>query len=554
MEFENRISPAVVDETSWKENEEQVSVKPELEVATVLSYFEEQRDPVGKIKKKSKEQYQSLLKLYWPYYLIPLSEENSAIGIDGMALSSLELFKGLAIREEQIRNELKNLEDAALLEGLANLQEAYKSLGEKEKVKGLLSPEFTKALIDLSNYSLKEGYLGISITPVVDEDKATEIFEKVDIYVKTIAEIKGDIDKKNQMIEEALKQKKEEINGEIKALEAEYDQKINEMTPIIEENKRNINSKRQGEIAHLKEERNKEIVQTMNLIKESFKPIEAKVAFLNDLWEKDKNTVLNINESGELISEIEGSIDRFKNRIKEFDTELTNIRQEINKIAERFTQINQKYDNEENIVNSKYDKQIQEEEAKISALENEKSGKIKERQEMANKLDQQLAHLQELTDSFKEQLDQSVSDLDEYIARNTELGKPLKLEVPIWVAKFFHVKEGSRQIVLPPVFLPRIMPKKIKDDGLGQNDIPVMIYNELFIPHLKETFQKFLQEESAAKKQMEEDIGEQDYLKIKEIRNRFIDGIDMLLGRQLISAKAKEIIQANVLAAFKSFE
>ncbi|MHA1844533.1 MAG: hypothetical protein ACTSWE_09765 [Promethearchaeota archaeon] len=554
MEFENRTSPSVIDETSWKENEEQVSVKPELEVATVLSHFEEQREPIGKIKKKSKEQYQNLLKLYWPYYLIPLTEENSAIGIDGMALSSLELFKGLAINEEQIRNELKNLEDDALLEGLATLQEAYSVLGEKKEVNGLLNPEFTKALIDLSSYSLKEGYLGISITPVIDENDATEIFKKVDNYTRTIAELKNDIDKKNQIIEEALIQKKNKIAEEIKAFEEEYNQKVNEMTPIVEENKKNINTNRQTEIEHLKEERNKEIIQTMNLIKESFKPIEAKVAFLNDLWEKDKNTVLNMNESEELMSEIEGSINRFKDRLKEFDTELTNIRQEIHKIAERFIQINQKYENEENIVNSKYDKQIQEEDAKISALENEKSEKIKGRREMENKIDQQVARLQELTNSFKEQLDQSTSDLNEYIARNTELGKAIKLEVPIWVVKFLHVKEGSRQIVMPPVFLPRIAPKKIKDDGLGQREIPVIVYNKLFITHLKEAFQKFLQEDSDVKRQVEEDIGEQDYFKIKEIRNRFIDGIEMLLGRQLISSKSKEVIQAHVLAAFKSLE
>ncbi len=554
MEFEKKVSPSVIDETLWNESESQVSVKTELEVSSVLSYFEEQRDPEGKIKKKSKEEYQYLLKIYWPFYLIPLGEEETVLGIDGMALTPYQIFKNLTINDDQINNELKSLEDDALIQGLQNLQSSYQYLGDKENVNGILPPEFTKVLIESCNFSQPEGYMGISLTPTLDESLATEIFQKVNNYANTITELKNSMDKKNQMIEQVIARKNSTITEEIKTLEGEYDKKIQDLAPIIEESKKTINAEREKEINHLKEERNMEITQTMNLIKESFKPIEGKVALLNDLWGKDKNTVLNTSESDKLLTEIKESIDRFKTRIKEFDNELTNINMEIKKIAERFTQIGQKYDKEENIVNSKHDKQIQEEEAKIASLESEKASKVQARKDVMDDLEKGKDHLYQLTASFNTQLDDSLTKLKDLIATNVALSKPIKLEVPIWMVKFLHSKGNTRYVVLPPVFLPRILPKKIIDDGLSQNEIPVKIYNELFIPHLKQMFQTFLEKDTKPKRQMEEDIGEKDFLKIKQVRNAFIDGIEMLLGRQLISTKSKEIIQANVLEAFKASE
>ena len=78
MEFEKKFAPSIIDQPLYNEKAEIVSVNEELEISSVLSYFEVRRDPDGKIKKKSKEDYQSLMKVYWPYYLIPLEEEDSA--------------------------------------------------------------------------------------------------------------------------------------------------------------------------------------------------------------------------------------------------------------------------------------------------------------------------------------------------------------------------------------------------------------------------------------------------------------------------------------------
>ncbi len=68
MEFEKKFSPSVIDQTLYNEKAENVSVNEEVEISSVLSYFEVRRDPDGKIKKKSKEDFQFLMKVYWPYF------------------------------------------------------------------------------------------------------------------------------------------------------------------------------------------------------------------------------------------------------------------------------------------------------------------------------------------------------------------------------------------------------------------------------------------------------------------------------------------------------
>lgn len=554
MDFKKKTSPSVIDETLWRESEKQVSVKDELEVSCALSYFEEQRDPTGKIKKKSKEDYKHLMKIYWPYYLIPLDEEDTALGIDGMGLEKLEIFKDLTITEAQIKKELGDLEDDALFEGLMNLQAIYGKLGNKEPLDGLLSTEFTKVLIEISKFSGENGYMGVPIPPLVNSNRATEIYEKVNSYDDTVSTLKQDIDSRNDLISEMLNKKKEQITKEIQDLKQDYDQKISNLTPTIEANKQKNEADRKEDINHLKEERQKEITQTMNLIKESFKPIEGKVSFLNDLWEKDKNNVLNISDADQLVTEINGSISRFKTRINEFDTELSNINQEINKISERFAQIRQKYDGEENIVNQKYNKLNQEEDAKITALENEKDSKIQARKNVQDRIEKENNRLLHLSNSFKDKLDESISMLDTYIASDVALSEPILLNIPIWYTYVIHSKGGSRHIILPPVLLPRLLPKKINDDGLGQSDIPVKIYNGVFLEKIRDMFEEFLIHDSKAKVKMEEEIGEQDYFKVKQIRNHFIDGLDMLEGRELISGKNKEQIQTNVLDVFKFSE
>lgn len=38
------------------------------------------------------------------------------------------------------------------------------------------------------------------------------------------------------------------------------------------------------------------------------------------------------------------------------------------------------------------------------------------------------------------------------------------------------------------------------------------------------------------------------------IRNKFIDGFEMLLGRQAINQKNKDILQTNLMAGFKIYD
>ncbi len=386
MEFEKKVSPSVIDQTLFSEKETSISVKPELEVSSVLNYFEERRDPDGKFKKKSRENYKYLIKIYWPYYLIPLGEAETAIGIDGMALDPHEIYSDLTITREQVERELTNLDDDAILNSLVSLQGNYQNLGETISVAGILKAEFTKSLISLANYGENEGFLGIPISQKIGNVRAEEIFNKVDNYSNRIDELKKSIDNKNNIIDLTIKKKHDTVSSEIKNLNDEYDLKLDDLKPIIEDNKNKINDNRATEIKHLQEERQTEVAQTMNLIKESFKPIENKVKLINDLWEKDKNNVLGIVDADTLVSEVHSSIEMFKARNSEFEKELTNIDQEIRTIAGRFLQINQKFDNEESIVNEKFDKQIQEEDDKITALENERKDKIQAREDIQDKL------------------------------------------------------------------------------------------------------------------------------------------------------------------------
>ncbi len=556
MEFENKIAPSVIDETLYKEAEKSISVKSELEICSVLSYFEERRDPDGKFKKKSKESYKTLLKVYWPFYLIPLSENETAIGIDAMQLDHHEIITELNIADDQIKNDLDNLDDDALFNGLENLKSIYKDPGKSSSIAGIINPELTKALIELANFSENKGFLGIPITPLLDETKAETLFNIINNYSKIIEDIKADLDNKNKIIGEIIQNKTNLISTKITNHENEYNKKIGDLKPFFDEFKREMNEKSKAELDQLKQEKEIEVNQTMNLIKEAFKPIANKITFLNDLWEKDKNSVLAITGNDKaLISEINTSIDRFKARISEFDKELTNINQEINKISERFTQINQKYTNEEKVIEGKYNGLIKEEDNKRIVLENERDSKINDLKSVQDRLKSEQNSLLILTDKFKEALDQASNGLNEKIAKFVTLDKPILLQIPIWFTSLLLEKKNTtRNIVLPPVFLPRILPKKIQDDGLGQREIPIKIYHSLFLTEIKEKFGGFLSEMSDAKKQMDADIGEDDYFKLKEIRNNFIDGMEMFIGRQLILPKNKELIQTNVLSSFKFSE
>ena len=53
---------------------------------------------------------------------------------------------------------------------------------------------------------------------------------------------------------------------------------------------------------------------------------------------------------------------------------------------------------------------------------------------------------------------------------------------------------------------------------------------------------------------MLETIGDENCFKEKIIRNKFIDGFEMLLGRQLINQKNKDILQTNLMAAIKMYD
>lgn len=553
MTFEKKISPSVIDETLYNEKEASVTVKPELEVSSVLCYFEEQRDPTGRFKKKSKEDYRLLMKVYWPYYLIPLGEDM-AIGIDGMALDPYEVYSDLTISDADVKAELTKLDDESLFQGLMNLQNKYQKLGKMSSIAGLLKANVVKALIDLSYCSGSDSFMGINLNLMIKEGRAEEIYKTVKDYIQKIEELKNNMDKKNQTIAEVIKTKINTVLDEIKKLEEDYDKKISDLTPILEQNKTTINQNRQAEIDHLKKERENEITQTMNLIKESFKPIESKVKLVNDLWEKDKNTVLGINDPNALVSETHSSIDKFKARLSEFDDELSSIKQEISKISERFNQVNQKYDGEERIVNDKFDKQVKEEDDKMTALEVEKKSKIDARKFVQDRLDKEQNRVIHLTNAFKSKLDESNADLNAMIAKDVELAKSLILMVPIWYIILANIKSGMRSVSMPPVFLPRLLPKKINDDGLGQSEVAIKIFSQLFIEEIRDKFRTFLSSDNKAKKQLEELIGDQDYFKVKQIRNHFIDGIEMLLGRQLVSVKNKEIIQSNLLSTFKFSE
>ncbi len=435
------VVPFVVNDEARKQ-----PFSEDMELAAIICMAESERKKSGFLDRSS-ENLDFICKMHYPIWLMPF--RGKCLLLDGMFTTEARLASVTPSDPETFIEHLKRHANNLQMyrEALNEQQETFAKFAEKngQSVEGLIVDEGLisafRDLISLESADSGESHQNVPLlNPRIDGQEALKIYEKIRTHsTKLESSVKG-LGFALSSLDEQSKWHIDKVKKELQQTGEEFDTKLSELKSQVAQKKANLMKERDAKTdaivgAHGKEVAAK-ISQKHKLDDELLKLEQAKAEYekRKKLREKKKDEV---------------GKDRWKVRARNVKQQISTLRNKSRTLSTFIDQV-QKEDNKSTAkVQSAYQKLLDEEDLKVSDLQEKRDSLVAEANGLIEEIEQSSQQIGQKIRNLIEQIKEAMSNV-ERSTMSRKVEKPIVMGIPFYAVRY-DSKNSARYGLQSPV-------------------------------------------------------------------------------------------------------
>lgn len=524
----------------------------DVEIASVFSLLEDVRNRGGGLlRKKPEEELIGVIKILWPFWVLPYKNGNHAIFVDAMSADALRIKIKRSPTVENVKS-LLNVNDAnVFVNTFENLLLDLENEAEEEfSLCGILDLETVKDMgICLSQANLSDSKGCVVLRPLINTKRAiesknsfSEFFEELNKYYQKLVENYGFVTSTAEIwlkkIQESMLEIKENYKTKIEETAKDVELQIETLMRLREEELKNID-------AWFTEEDKNLVLEIKNLFGPLLKVLEEVALKSTEEIEKKVDTQISTSQIIDGRIEKLANVAEYMNKTKKV---VENISKSIKKIESTIEKITKKTQTDKTLVMQNFDKKIVEQNSRINKLKEELESAIRTQQKLIDKITATLKELIALFERKIKETNELIEGLNLQIINSPEKAySPSLLYIPIYISKFQDLKK-ERYYIVPPLLL---LKSEIPRHDFGQKTLPLDLLTSGFSKMLKERVEKLINENKELRDEIEKGFNKTNLINSRQIETYIYNGLDYLLSLNIINEENAQTLKARIAEIFK---
>ncbi len=542
-----KLAPFLREETS------EFSAYPfDVEIASIFSLLEDVRNRGGGLlRKRSEEELTGIIRVLWPFWMVPYIDGDSIVVLDAMSTGflSLEINRTSVMGKDERLLETNNAHEfVTAIEKL--LSDSKNETLEEFPLYGFLDPEVVKEIeVCLSHSKLSEAKEYIIVSPLISQSQAIEnrnvflgLIEELNRYNKKLM-------KKNNLVVSITEKWIKRIQEKIGETKEAYRIKMEETRKDVEKQIEILLRLRDDELknvdACLIEEDKNLVLEIKNL----FGPL---IEVLEDVALKSTEEIeRKMNNQNDILERINGRIEKITN-VSEYMNKtkkiVENISKSIKKIDSTIEKMAKRTGIEKDSIIQNFEDKIVEQNSRIERLKEEFENVLDKQQALMDKASNALHELRELFQSERKEIDQLLKKLNSLIIKSpNKIFSPSIFYVPIYISKFEDLKK-ERFFIVPPLLL---LKSRTPICNLGQKTLPLDLPTSLFLETIIKSVETLINENKELRFELEKGFKETNLIGSKKTEKHLHKGLKNLLRMNILNEKNFQILNARTTGIFR---
>lgn len=524
----------------------------DVELASVFSLLEDVRNRGrGILRKKPEEELTGVIRVLWPFWILPYKNGDNVIVIDAMSAGFLRIKIKRTQNMENFKSLLKVKDVDTFVTAFEKLLLDLKNETVEEfSLHGLLDPEMVKEMeISLSQSKLSETKGCVVLRPLINPKRALENKNVFGGFVEELNKHHQKLVENDNLIASTAEKWLKKMQEKMLEIKETYKIKIEETTEDVKTQIENLLLLREEELKNIDawftEEDKNLVLEIKNLFGPLLKVLED--VALKSTEEIEKKVENQISMSHLIDGRIEklANLAEYMNKTKKV---VENISKSIKKIDSTIEKITRKTEADKTLIMQNFDKKIAEQNSRIAKLKKELESAITTQQELINKVTTTLKELKELFRKKLEEIDELIKRLNLHIIKSPEKTySPTIFYVPLYISKFQDLKK-ERYYIVPQLLL---LKSKAPNCDFGQKTLPLDLPTSRIIETIKEKAEKLINENNELRNEIEKGFNKTNLINSPQIETSIYDGLEYLLSLNILNEENFQILKARATDIFR---
>jgi hypothetical protein len=535
-----------------EDNSESSACPFDVELASVFSLLEDVRNRGGGILwKKPEEELTGVIRVLWPFWILPYKDGDRVVFVDAMSASLLQIKikRSQAMENAKSLLEIRDADDfATAFENL--LLESKNGKVEEFSLYGFLDPELVKDMeICLSQAKLSETKGCVVPRPLINPKRALESKNGFSIIIDELNKHYQKVVENDNLITSTAEKWLKKINEKMVKIKKTYQIKIEETTKDVEKQIENLLQLREEELKNIDAWFTEEDKNLVLEIKNLFGPL---LEVLEDVALKSTEEIeKKVDTQTSILELIDGRIEKLAN-VAEYMNKtkkvVENISKSIKNIDSTIEKITKKTEADKTLVIQDFDKKIAEQNSRIDKSKEELESAMSTQQELMNKVTTALKELRESLKRKREEIEEIMKRLNSQIIKSPEkIYSPSLFYMPLYLSKFQDLKK-ERFYAVPPLLL---LKSKAPNSNFGQKTLPLDLSTSALFETLKEKIETLINENGELITEIEKGFNETNLINSQQIETCIYDGLDNLLRSNILNEKNYQTLRDRVTQIFR---
>ena len=525
------------------------------ELAAVYLLAEDIRQNTRGLKHLKRGCYQFFSKLLWPLWIVRQSDSRIAI-IDGLSLNQRVVERGNMPSTSRYEALLKVDSNLEFLAGLEKLQEDIKSSPRTSPVDTyLLNPEFSKLIRKLSSLASSKAEYASPLPPkMVQSQSISETSRFYDEAVQSHVAASQQWDSFRTHFQEEVRDWTRRIVNEFGEMQSYYETRRENLVQEIDRNLAELSNQEDSEIKEAEAWWQSQETALVERLRISLEPVDADFVqqreALSQLLRVDASNNPNANQFMDEMRAVLDTLD--KSFSSELRDKIKDRRRLIQQTQKDLGELNREAEERIAGIRNNYAELVQQEKARLVALDQERDQKLQEIRDRQETLDNLSTDIQELIQDQITECQRRKGLFEEYLLEPEALlptDTVLELQVPFYLLGFQRDNETTHLVIVPPLFLAdldRRVPR-----NLDQRTAPVTELSPHFLTFLKEKIETSWEEDPEFAEALERLAQRSNLLKDPEVEVIIYQGLHKLYTAELIPERLHTQTKLSCIEAFR---